>query len=148
MRSLGPKEAPALLPPLETPVDCEGRLRVADQVVELEQVSRPRRGQRMAFVMDTRLCPGVFALADGVDLLVIESTYLAADTELAAAYGHLTAAQAATVAAECGVRTLVLTHFSRRYPDARAFGDEAAQHFSGEIVVAEDLDRIALPARE
>jgi ribonuclease Z len=115
--------------------------------VRLEDVSVPRRGQRFAFVMDTRLCDGVSALADGADLLVIESTFLTEDADLADRYGHLTAAQAGRVAAECGVRRLVLTHFSQRYVEPERFRDEAAASFGGDVVVAEDLDRIAVPPR-
>jgi ribonuclease Z len=125
-----------------------GSITVGDRVIELEQVSEVRRGQRFAFVMDTRLCDGVYELADGADLLVIEATFLAQDEDLAQQYGHLTARQAAGVAAECGVRTLVLTHFSQRYQDAAArYADEAAAVFSGDIVVAEDLMRVPVPAR-
>jgi ribonuclease Z len=110
-------------------------------------VSVPRPGQRFAFVMDSGLCDNVFALAEGVDLLVIESTFLAEDADMAAMVGHLTAGQAAAVARECGVRTLVLTHFSQRYPDASRFLTEAREQFDGEIVIAEDLMRVPVPAR-
>jgi ribonuclease Z len=115
--------------------------------VRLDEVSTPRPGQRFAFVMDTRLCDGVYALAERADLLVIEATFLAGEAALAATYGHLTAGQAGRVAAESGVRTLVLTHFSQRYRDAAAFHAEAAAHFSGPIVVAEDLLRVPVPRR-
>jgi ribonuclease Z len=115
--------------------------------VTLEQVSAPRPGQKFAFVMDTRLCDGVYALADHADMLVIESTYLHEDEQLAVDHGHLTARQAATVAAECGVRKLVLTHFSQRYTDSSRFRAEAAEVFDGEIVVAKDLDHIPVPKR-
>jgi ribonuclease Z len=125
----------------------EGRIEVDGRSVALEQVSEPRVGQRFAFVMDTRLCDAVYALADGVDLLVIEATFLEADADLADAYGHLTAAQAGRVAAACGVRRLVLTHFSQRYDDVAALGDEASAHFGGDIVVAEDLTRVPVPPR-
>jgi ribonuclease Z len=124
-----------------------GTLVHGGRTVRVEDVSVPRPGQRFAFVMDTRLCDGVFALAEGVDLLVIESTFLDADAALARDYGHLTAAQAARVAAECGVRRLVLTHFSGRYPDPARFHDEAAAVFDGDLVVAEDLMRVQVPAR-
>jgi ribonuclease Z len=97
--------------------------------------------------MDTRLCPAVGELAEGADLLVVESTFLDAGAGLAVEYGHLTAGQAARVAAECGVRTLVLTHFSRRYDDPGAFASEAARYFDGEVVVAEDLLRLPFPRR-
>jgi ribonuclease Z len=125
----------------------EGVLRHGGRTVRLEDVSEPRRGQRFAFVMDTRLCDGVFALADGADLLVIESTFLDEDAALAHDYRHLTAAQAARVAADCGVRRLVLTHFSGRYTEPARFHDEAAAVFDGDIVVAEDLMRVPVPAR-
>jgi ribonuclease Z len=125
----------------------EGSLVVGGRTVRLEDVSVPRRGQRFAFVMDTRLCDGVHALADGADLLVIESTFLAEDADLAQRYGHLTAAQAGAVAEFAGVRRLVLTHFSQRYPEPERFGDEAASAFGGEIMVAADLDHIAVPPR-
>ncbi|MFD4725475.1 ribonuclease Z [Streptomyces seoulensis] len=116
--------------------------------VALAEVSETRRGQRFAFVMDTRLCPGVHALADGCDLLVIESTFLDEDMKLAEEHGHLTAGQAATVARDAGVRHLVLTHFSQRYSDPAEFGREArAAGFEGELTVARDLDRVPLPKR-
>jgi ribonuclease Z len=115
--------------------------------VTLAQVSAPRPGQRFAFVMDTGLCDNVFALAEGADLLVIESTFLAEDEDLAAFVGHLTAGQAASVARQSGVRTLVLTHFSQRYPDASRFLDEAREQFEGDIVIAQDLMKIGVPGR-
>ncbi|MGW6443511.1 ribonuclease Z [Lentzea sp. NPDC055074] len=115
--------------------------------VRLEDVSEPRKGQRFAFVMDTRLCDNVFELADNADMLVIESTYLARDTKLAGDHGHLTAQQAARVAQDCRVRKLVLTHFSQRYDDPAEFLAEAAAEFDGEIVIAKDLDRVPVPKR-
>ena len=115
--------------------------------VRLEDVSAPRPGQSFAFVMDTRLCDSVYELATGVDMLVIESTFLDTDIALAERYGHLTAGQAATVAQDCGVRTLVLTHFSQRYTEPDAFRQEAAEWFEGDVVVAEDLMRVAVPSR-
>jgi ribonuclease Z len=125
----------------------EGVLTSGGRTVRLEEVSAPRPGQRFAFVMDTRMCDGVLALADGADLLVIESTFLHEDVDLAARYGHLTARQAARVAAGCGVRRLVLSHFSQRYPDPERFREEAAAVFDGDLVVAADLDRVAVPPR-
>jgi ribonuclease Z len=114
--------------------------------VTLEEMSEPRRGQVFAFVMDTRLCDAAFALADGADLVVCESTFLERDADLAGAYGHLTAAQAARVAKEAGARQLVLTHFSQRYPEDADFAAEAGAIFP-DVVVARDLDRVPVPPR-
>ncbi|MGW4445468.1 ribonuclease Z [Streptomyces sp. NPDC004682] len=125
-------------------IQREGALRG----VTLEEVSEIRRGQRFAFVMDTRLCDGVPALAEGCDLLVIESTFLDEDVRLAEEHGHLTAGQAATVARDAGVRHLVLTHFSQRYSDPEAFERQArAAGFTGELTVARDLQRVPVPKR-
>ncbi|MEU4436453.1 ribonuclease Z [Micromonospora chalcea] len=125
----------------------DGHLDRDGRRVTRDEVSVVRPGQRFAFVMDTGLCDGVYALAEHADLLVIESTFLESEAALAAEVGHLTAGQAARVAAESGVRTLVLTHFSQRYADPRRFHDEAREHFSGDLVVAEDLQTVQVPPR-
>jgi ribonuclease Z len=115
--------------------------------VTLADVSAPKPGQRFAFIMDTGLCDSAFELAEGVDLLVIESTFLAEDAEMARLVGHLTAGQAGRVARESRVRTLVLTHFSQRYQEPDRFLAEARAEFDGDIVVAEDLMRVPVPGR-
>ncbi|MEU0223618.1 ribonuclease Z [Streptomyces sp. NPDC006284] len=116
--------------------------------VPLDEVSEVRRGQRFAFVMDTRLCAGVHALAEDCDLLVIESTFLDEDETLAGDHGHLTAGQAARAARDAGVRHLVLTHFSQRYADPGEFERQArAAGYEGELTVAHDLLRVPVPKR-
>ncbi|WP_024802388.1 ribonuclease Z [Nocardia sp. BMG51109] len=125
-----------------------GELRLpGGRVLTLDEVSTVRRGQRFAFVMDTRMCSGVEELAQDADMLVIESTFLDADAVLAHDFGHLTAAEAARVAEAAGVRTLVLTHFSQRYPDLDGHRAEASKYFHGDLVVAEDLMRVPVPTR-
>jgi ribonuclease Z len=126
-----------------------GEITTGGRRVTVEEVSEPRRGQRFAFIMDTRLCDGAFALAEAADMLVCEATFAADNLALAGEYGHLTAGQAGRIAAESGVRLLVLTHFSQRYPagDDEKFATEAAEQFGGEVVVASDLSRIAVPRR-
>ena len=101
--------------------------------------------------MDTRLCDAAFALADGADMLVCESTFANAEAGLARDYGHLTAGQAGQIAAQAGARLLVLTHFSQRYePGPRATSGWPARRravFGGEVVLARDLDRVPVPPR-
>jgi ribonuclease Z len=127
----------------------EGSLPAAGRQVTLEEVSEPRRGQRFAFIMDTRLCDAAFALADQADMLVCESTFADTEAALARDYGHLTAGQAGRIAEEAGARRLVLTHFSQRYDpaDGQRLAGEAASAFGGEVVLARDLSRIPVPAR-
>jgi len=124
----------------------QGWLDTANGRVELSEVSNVRPGQSMAFVMDTAPCPGASELALGTDLAVLESTYLDEHRDLAADYRHLTATQAATIAAEAGVRRLVLSHFSARYPAAGVFAAEASP-LHPDVVEAEDLAVIPVPNR-
>lgn len=53
----------------------EGAVRVGGRLVTLEEVSQLRRGQRFAFLMDTRPCEAAVELARDSDLLVCECTY-------------------------------------------------------------------------
>jgi len=123
-----------------------GAVVVGGREVRLEDVSTPRPGQRFGFVMDTRVCEGAERLAERADLLVSESTFLSADADLADRYQHLTARQAARIAAAAGVRRLVLTHFSQRYDDPEQYAAEARPEH-GDVVVARDLDVVPVPAR-
>lgn len=124
-----------------------GSFEVGGRVVRLDEVSLFKPGQSFAFVMDTRLCDNAIELAKGVDLLVCESTYLSSEEREAREHGHMTARQAGIVAAEAGVRKLVLTHFSQRYGSTRPFVDEARAVFDGEVVAVRDGDRVPVPKR-
>jgi ribonuclease Z len=126
-----------------------GRILQNGRVVHLSDVSAPRRGQKFAFIMDTRLCDAAFELADDADLLVCESTFANADADLADDYGHLTAGQAGQLAAAAGARRLVLTHFSQRYAEAALpqLLRDASAVYDGDIVLANDLDRVPVPPR-
>ncbi|WP_136519340.1 ribonuclease Z [Cellulomonas telluris] len=131
-----------------------GRLARAGRLgpVRVEDVSVPRPGQRVAVVMDTAVCDGAAELADGADLLLAESTFADADADLAEAYLHLTAGQAGALAAAGGVRTLVLSHWSSRYPGVaplRAEAEAAVRAAGGttHVHAALDGDRVPVPPR-
>lgn len=124
----------------------QGSIDVDGDTVRLEDVSVPKPGQSVAFVMDTRPCPGALALAKDVDLLVIESTYLHEDVKLAHDHMHMTAVQAATIGRDAGARRVVLTHFSQRYPSLDPFVEEAAA-IHPDVVAVVDGQRVSVPKR-
>jgi ribonuclease Z len=78
----------------------------------------------------------------GADVLVIEATFLDRDAAIARDYGHLTATEAAALAAMSGVKLLVLTHISGRYPDEEILA-EATKTFPNSRVAA-NFDRIVI----
>ncbi len=76
------------------------------------------------------------------DTLVIESTYVEEEAEMAQQFGHMTAARAATLARDAGVKSLILTHLSRRYfeRDVR----REAQAIFPNTAVARDFDHFQI----
>ena len=73
--------------------------------------------------------------ADG---LVIESTYLDEEADMAKQFSHLTARMGAELALKAGVKKLILTHISRRYREKDVIAE--AQSVFPDTIVARDFD--------
>lgn len=99
-------------------------------------------GTRLAYVGDTGDGNSLVEHVRGADTLVIESTYLEEERDLARQFAHLTARQAAELAKKAGVKKLVLTHISRRYRDKDVL--QEAQAVFPETVVARDFDLVTV----
>ncbi len=126
-----------------------GRLQRGEEVagVRPEQVVGPQRpGRRIVISGDTRPCQTTEVYAHGADLLVHEATFLDVDRARARETGHSTAAEAAAVARDAGVRLLALYHLSTRYLP-RDVRDEARAAFPNTIV-PRDFDAIDVPFPE
>lgn len=78
-------------------------------------VGKPRPGRKLVYATDTVFCQAAIELAKDATVLIHEATFAGDDTELAEKSSHSTTLQAAQVAREAGVQTLILTHFSARY---------------------------------
>ncbi len=113
------------------------------RIVRPDDVLGPEgTGLRLVFVGDAGRVDNLIEVAAGADLLAIEATYTEAEREVAAAFGHLTAAQGAWLARQAGVKHLVLHHISRRYSN-RQILDEALPIFPN-TSVARDFDLFRL----
>ncbi|MCA6119280.1 ribonuclease Z [Bradyrhizobium sp. WSM 1738] len=113
------------------------------RIIDPEDVLGPPEGRKkLVIVGDAESTEGLDEEIRDADVLVIEATFLARDASTARDYGHLTAAEAATLAAASDVKLLVLTHISGRYNDQEILA-EAMQTFPN-IRVAIDLDRIVI----
>jgi ribonuclease Z len=91
----------------------------------------PRPGRKICVLGDTCDSSGIEEYARHADVLIHEATFQNDLASLAARAGHSTAAQAGAFAARVKARTLVLTHFSARYPSVwtdrpGSDGEEAA----------------------
>lgn len=130
--------------PLVRKLEKEGKVEHDGRWVLLEEVSRIRPGDAFAYIIDTRPCPEAIELARGAKMLLCESTYLEEAKHLAHEYKHMTAKQAAQIAKDADVGTLILTHFSARYREVEAFAEEAKEIFPNSFA-ADDLKRFPFP---
>ena len=132
-----------------TPGPDFGRLQRGEAVdgVAPEQVlGPPRPGRKLVLSGDTAPCPALVVAAHEADLLVHEATFVEEARDRAVETAHATAAQAAEVARDAGVRMLALTHMSTRYGGGEV-RDEARAIFPN-TVVPRDFDSIELPFPE
>ena len=106
-------------------------------------------GHRIAFSGDTAYCPALIEAARGADALVHEcfvhrelkavAGVRSPETVAAVLSYHTPSDQVGKVAAEAGVRLLVLNHFVPTRFDREKLLAEVAADFAGPIAVGEDL---------
>ncbi len=95
--------------------------------------------RRYAYCSDTIYRKELAEQLQGVDLLFHEATFAQADLPRAKETYHTTAAQAAQLALDAGVKQLVIGHFSARYEDEAVLFDEASAIFPRTILAKENL---------
>jgi len=119
---------------------------VDGKVVDGSKLLYKEDSRKISFVMDTRVCDGAREIAKNADLLVIESTYSAGESEeLLNKRAHLSSVEAAGIAKDAGVRNLALVHLSQRYEGIpKVIKDEAREVFGDSVSVPEDLDSVVL----
>jgi len=108
-------------------------------------VGPTRRGRTLVISGDTRPCAATIALSANADLLVHEATFGDEEAARAAETGHSTAREAAQLAAQAGVRRLVLTHFSARYSRDPSDLDREAKEVFPHVTIARDGMEIIVP---
>jgi ribonuclease Z len=119
----------------------DGRVLTPDAVL-----GSARPGRTIVYPGDTAPSEFVQALAEGADVLVHEATFTEDERERAADTQHSTAAQAATIARDAGVRLLALTHLSPRYAGSELL--EEARTIFPQTVAPRDFDVIDVPFAE
>jgi ribonuclease Z len=90
-----------------------------------------------AFCSDTVYKEDIVPIIKDVDVLYHESTFLENHGHLAPKTKHSTAKEAATIAKLANAGTLILGHYSSRYPDLNLFKEEAHTVFDN-VELAED----------
>jgi ribonuclease Z len=100
----------------------------------------PRQGKSVAYCLDTQFSERSIRLADHCTALIHETTFGPDAIELARERKHSTMEDAARVANEARVGTLIATHFSSRY-DGRQIAEirEGAKEVFEKITLGRDL---------
>jgi ribonuclease Z len=100
------------------------------------------KGSKLVIVGDTGRVDNLIDACKDADALVIESTYLDEEAEMAGQFSHLTAKMGAELAQKAGVKKLILTHISRRYRGRDVLAE--AQTVFKDTVVARDFDTFVI----
>jgi len=100
------------------------------------------KGSKLVVVGDAGRTDNLIEVSRDADALVIESTYLDEEADMAKKYSHLTARMGAELAVKAGVKKLILTHISRRYRGKDVLAE--AQPVFSNTVVARDFDNFQI----
>lgn len=90
-----------------------------------------------AYCSDTAYFPEIVPQINKVSVLYHESTFLTSHQHLCAKTKHSTALEAAKIAKQANVGTLILGHYSGRYKHLELFKEEASSYFQS-VLLAED----------
>lgn len=115
------------------------------QVSPEDVLGEVKPGIRFVHIGDTGRTDNLLEYCQNADGLVIESTYLEEEADMARDYAHLTARQAAELAVKAGVKQLFLTHISRRYRERDVLAE--ARAVFPDAVVARDFDTFQIKQR-
>jgi ribonuclease Z len=105
-----------------------------------------QKGVKLVVVGDAGRTDDLLHVCKDADALVIESTYIDKEAEMARMFSHLTARQAAELAVKAGVKKLILTHISRRYREKDVLKE--AQTIFPNTSVARDFDSFQIKREE
>ena len=97
----------------------------------------PNKPKTYAFCSDTMFDESIVPIIKDVNVLYHESTFLEKHVHLAEPTKHSTAKQAASIASQANVGTLILGHYSTRYDGLEEFKNEAEEVFKN-VELAED----------
>ena len=119
-------------------------VKVGNKTVKPSEVLGEKRpGKKIGISGDTRPTKKLEEFFKNCDYLVFDSTFLDEINEKAKETHHSTAKEAAQLAKNANVSTLILTHFSARYKDESVLVNEA-KTIHGSVIGAKDHLEIAL----
>jgi ribonuclease Z len=128
---------PEALEKYNIPIDVRKELKTGKDYIDPEGniipnanfTTPPRQSWKYAYISDTAFVPEIVTKIRNYDLIYHEATFHTLFSAKARDTKHSTAAQAATIARNAGVKELIIGHFSSRYKDLNVLLLEAKALF-------------------
>ncbi|HLC51053.1 MAG TPA: ribonuclease Z [archaeon] len=117
----------------------EGKIRIGNRTIKLEDVAYLRKGRKVVYSGDTLIQKSLFEFSKDADLLIHDSTFA---VPMEKRY-HSSSAEVAKMAKKYKINKLILTHISRRNPKDSEILKPAKKYFKN-CTVAKDLMRVVL----
>ena len=117
----------------------KGEIVFKGKKITLKDVGVKKPGVKVVYSGDTEPCDNIVEISKNADLLIHDSTFF----EVMEDRMHSGAKEAAKIAKKAGVKSLFLTHFSRRYTNLKELEEEARKVFRNSFA-AKDFMRVVV----
>ena len=121
-------------------IKAEGKIKIKNKTVKLEQIANKREGRKIVYSGDTEICKTLLDFSKEADILIHDSTFVEMPEENRP---HSSAVEVAKLAKKYKVKKLILTHISRRYMNEKEVYDAVKKIFK-DVVIAKDMMKITL----
>ncbi|MFH1474058.1 MAG: ribonuclease Z [Candidatus Aenigmatarchaeota archaeon] len=118
----------------------EGKIKVDDKIVKLEDIAIKKTGRKIVYSGDTEICKTLLEFSENADILIHDGTFVEIPEE---GRPHASAVEVAKMAKKYKVKKLILTHLSRRYRSNKEVLDAVKPIFDN-VIVAKDTMKITL----
>jgi len=120
----------------------KGRAIFKNREILLKDVSLVKKGKKIVYSGDTKICHNLIKLAQGADLLIQDCTYFDSKESKEYKNKHATLKDIIEMLKQIEVKEVILTHISRRYKSP----DELRERIKDypELKIAKDFMRIKL----
>ncbi len=109
--------------------------------IRLEDISVKKEGKKIVYSGDTEICDNLRTLARGADLLIQDCTYFNGPGE-EKPYKHASLPEVIEMIRAEKIKRTILTHVSRKYPDAAKLRELLKEHPGLEL--AEDMATVVV----
>jgi len=118
----------------------KGKTTFGEREVKLEDISLIKKGKKIVYSGDTRICDNLIRLSQDADLLIQDCTYF--NSKKSEEYMHASLEDVIKMANQIDVKRIILTHISRRYKNTEELRKKIRDYPTFQI--AEDFMKITI----